>query len=927
MAGAAARLIESLERLGVFVKASVVCRRNRVKDSTLRRPGRLIRGVPPIMDVERSETRSEKYHRKTEMTQPFDGHTVIEFLRDGRYRHIRGVIDEEVSRPMRKIMRRLTANITIEEYVDRTIRELAATGPVVYAMKYRSLYDLWFLRLTAARLGWPLPAYVFDVSPSEMGSASKLFPVWKERIRGLFRSETRAGIADESVLEEIFKHGGAAVMFLVDDDSLQNRYLHPHRDPLHMILEVQSRFGGCISVVPLYVLYDRTAPRTAPPVWESIMGNPEKPGILRRIRCAWWYWMIPELLMGEPIPLVAEFEEFGGETPWQELPFALRTRLIHTVNNRIRANRGPIKASRAEIKERVLQNERVKTTITQMAAEDNRSADGLRKKAESYVDEIAADPSINVIRFWYHTLGRLFNRMFETLDLRPSDFDMLKQTAVKAPLIYVPCHKSHFDYLIMPWTLFVQRMTVPYIAAGKNLSFWPFGPMIRKTAAFFLRRSFKGERLYAKVFAAYVHVLLEGGAHIQVYLEGGRSRTGKLLTPRLGMLAFILESLESGATDDLYFVPSYLGYEHVPEEKSYLRESSGVEKKPESLLMMIRGRKLITANYGKVHLRFHSPTSYREFARQWRSTPHLQGEPSVRNPEFLAEFAQYLMSGIVNASVVTAVHVAAAALMSPRIRRVPHETVMRSSHAFLQYVEYTGIEMEAGLKDPDRALSAGLKRLASRNLTEPETDSDAAVYAIPDKKRPNLQFYANGMVNVLWPAAAYAVGKMTAARQGTRGENAFDIFSALIDILKLEIIRNPLKTNEEIYGETEDFFTGEGRGNDESLAAFAGVLRDFMDLYYRVLECVRDPGGGLSEKEIIRRIHADVRENTKAGEGAPPPTISSIAVRNALTHFGEKKIIEYRPGRKSVQAVFAEADRRRWAELLREILESIAYRP
>ena len=123
------------------------------------------------------------------------------------------------------------------------------------------------------------------------------------------------------------------------------------------------------------------------------------------------------------------------------------------------------------------------------------------------------------------------------------------------------CHKSHLDYLLVGYLAFVNQMAIPYMAAGKNLSFWPVGPVLRNAGGFFIRRTFKGLGLYPHVFAAYLKVLVKEKVNINFYIEGGRSRTGKLLPPRVGMLAFLLQSVKEGSVKDLTFVPTFVGYD------------------------------------------------------------------------------------------------------------------------------------------------------------------------------------------------------------------------------------------------------------------------------------------------------------------------------------------------------------------------------
>ncbi|MFH0821693.1 MAG: 1-acyl-sn-glycerol-3-phosphate acyltransferase, partial [Pseudomonadota bacterium] len=576
--------------------------------------------------------------------------TVLPFLSDGRFRHLKGVLDQPPPWLMEKIIPFLSANVVIEDQVVEQIRNLAKIGPVVYAMKYKSWYDLHFLRMRFARLGLPLPAYVFDMPPARSGSLSKVVRVWKQRILGLFRGRRRTEVVTEDCLKSILENAGAAVMFLVDDENLRDRYVHPDHDPLGILMSIQGKLAGCISIVPLFLLFDRTPRRAIRPFRHVFLGDPDKPGILRRMHYRSRRWTPPELIAGEPVHLLSQFEEFGAEHSVEDAPHDLRSQLNKAVNDRIRVNRGPENVTRSEIKERVLMDRLVQDQVIRVAEKEGKPVEKVRRKAESYVEEIAADPRLQMIHFWYYSLGWTFNHVFDGIDLKQQQFDELKRLGSKGTLVFVPCHKSHFDYLLTGWLMFVKGMAVPLIAAGNNLLFWPVGQLMRYTTAFFLRRSFKGLDLYAQVFAAYLRVLLQESWNIKVFIEGGRSRTGQLLQPKLGMLSFLVQAVDEGETEDLTFIPVFLGYDENPEEGSYLRELSGKEKTKESFLEVLRARKVLSRKYGKVFVRFHDPISYKDFRRNWSEKASASGDTS--SPDLVKALAYRVMTGIVRAGVV-----------------------------------------------------------------------------------------------------------------------------------------------------------------------------------------------------------------------------------------------------------------------------------
>jgi len=184
----------------------------------------------------------------------------------------------------------------------------------------------------------------------------------------------------------------------------------------------------------------------------------------------------------------------------------------------------------------------------------------------------------------------IINTIFEGISVNESGLARMKSMFKKGPVILLPCHKSHIDYLMISYIMFRNNMPCPHIVAGKNLSFWPLGTIFRGGGAFFMRRTFKGAELYAKVFSEYMKKLLSEGFNIELFIEGGRSRTGKLLPPKFGLMTILLNAFKEKACDDLLIVPVFFGYDRVLEEDAYLHEVEGGVKEPESVGQIFKAR-------------------------------------------------------------------------------------------------------------------------------------------------------------------------------------------------------------------------------------------------------------------------------------------------------------------------------------------------
>ena len=272
---------------------------------------------------------------------------------------------------------------------------------------------------------------------------------------------------------------------------------------------------------------------------------------------------------------------------------------------------GPRLMHRQQMFKNLMVNPAITRLISEEAKSKNITEAEVKKQALAIMDEIAGDYRDVTVRFGERILGWLWNRLYNGIEVNKAE--RLRNLAQEGhEIIYVPCHRSHMDYLLLTYVIFQQGLVTPRIAAGINLNFWPAGPIFRKAGAFFIRRSFKGNRLYSTIFREYLGLLFERGYPVKYYSEGGRSRTGRLLAPKTGMLAMTIQSLLRGIDRPLTLVPVYLGYEHVMEVGTYHKELSGSQKKGESIFGVIKAIRNLR-NYGKGYVNFGEPININQF--------------------------------------------------------------------------------------------------------------------------------------------------------------------------------------------------------------------------------------------------------------------------------------------------------------------------
>lgn len=319
---------------------------------------------------------------------------------------------------------------------------------------------------------------------------------------------------------------------------------------------------------------------------------------------------------------------------------------------------GPALPNRQHLFYSLIRSENIQRAIAEEAVSKKISESAAKAKAMEYMEEIAANYSDNLIRISERLLTWLWNKLYSGINIKGAE-QIRKLHHDGHEIVYVPCHRSHMDYLLLSYILYFQGMVPPHIAAGINLNFFPAGPLFRRGGAFFIRRSFNGNKLYTAVFREYLDQLFAKGYSVEYFTEGGRSRTGRLLSPKTGMIAMTVNSVLRGIERPVTMVPVYLGYDHVMEVATYHKELSGKKKKKESVWQVLGAiRKL--GNFGQGYVNFGEPINIQHFLSEkvedWREQVALSPniKPCWLNP-VVNDLANNVMTHINDAVAASAV--------------------------------------------------------------------------------------------------------------------------------------------------------------------------------------------------------------------------------------------------------------------------------
>ncbi|WP_076417477.1 glycerol-3-phosphate 1-O-acyltransferase PlsB [Colwellia sp. UCD-KL20] len=409
---------------------------------------------------------------------------------------------------------------------------------------------------------------------------------------------------------------------------------------------------------------------------------------------------------------------------------------------------GPRLMHRQQMFTAMFANPAIKKIIADEVKSKNISQAKVKKQALEIMDEIAGDYRESMISVGTRVLTWLWKRLYKKIEV--SNANTVRNLAQEGhEIIYVPCHRSHMDYLLLTYIIAQEGLVTPRIAAGINLNFWPAGPIFRKAGAFFIRRSFNGNRLYSTIFREYLGLLFERGYSVKYYSEGGRSRTGRLLPAKTGMLAMTIQSLLRGIDRPLTLVPVYIGYEHVMEVGTYHKELSGSEKKKESFLGVFKAIKSLR-NYGKGYINFGEPININKFLADevpdWKSAinPLDPQKPKWLTPT-VNLLADKVMTNINQCAALNGVSLVALILHATENKALSKSELESQLDFFLMLQRSAPYSTE--LTVPPESGAELLAEVIALNKVTVNEDSFGEIISLDESATLEMRYYRNNILH------------------------------------------------------------------------------------------------------------------------------------------------------------------------------------
>ncbi|XP_071019079.1 dihydroxyacetone phosphate acyltransferase [Oncorhynchus clarkii lewisi] len=564
------------------------------------------------------------------------------------------------------------------------------------------------------------------------------------------------------------------------------------------------------------------------------------------------------------------------------------------------------------LKNIVLQSDQLHYVINQVSQESGEAPDIIQEEASVILEEMAHRLQISTVRFFAFALSKAFKTLFQHVCVNEEGIQRLQQAIQEHPVVLLPSHRSYMDFLLMSYILYTYDLALPVIAAGMDFMGMKFvGEMLRMSGAFFIRRSFGGDKLYWAVFSEYVKTMLRNGfAPIEFFLEGTRSRTCKSLTPKLGLLNIVIEPFFKGEVFDVNLVPISISYERILEESLYARELLGVPKPKESTSGLLKARRILSEDYGSIHVYFGQPVSVRSLAQGKvnRSTynlfpRHIPRKPMEETQSFVNDTA-YRIVRLQEDNMVLKPWVLMASLLLQNLEGLElsvltEQTVWLrglalSYAAFLDWPDHaptakvvsSSLALHRGLA----CVSGGRVSLVVGEPLGPVTPEEAlfnrAVSVL------SCASYRNQVLHVFLRPAMLAVAMHTAA--SSKKNEVYNCFSFLWDMFSNDFILCPgdtvqdfeeacyllVKTGAVQMPQQDIVMTDIGQ---PTLSFFNGLLEPFLQGYQVVCRYLcEEASEGLTEKQYIPAVRSFAVKLILAGNLRCYEVLSSDMQKNAL---------------------------------------------
>jgi glycerol-3-phosphate O-acyltransferase len=828
-----------------------------------------------------------------------------------------------------RVYERLLREIPVDDAWVRAVRRAAERGVVVHLVRNVSLLDLLALDHLTRRLGLP-----------RLGFANEL--------GGWLGPQVLRGSPAERLREAVVA-GRSALLFMKRPPTVLARVGAAHRgrsegdDLLRVLVALQRAMGVEIMLVPETLVWTSRPERLGFSLVDTLFGSADFPGELRAAGQLLLNHKNSVIRAGEPVSLrefLAQERVGDDEAAARRLGYAL----LRKVERERRAVLGPAQKPTDRVREEVLKSPKLQAVLRDLAGSDGKAQALLEGKARGMLRELMTTPDPGTLRGLEAIADTLVNQVYAGIDVDREGLDRVREAARRGSIVLLPSHKSHVDYLLLSFVLRKNGLMAPVIAAGDNLAFFPLGPVFRRAGAFFIRRSFRGDRLYAAVVDAYVRRLMRDGNAVEFFLEGGRSRTGKLLPPKVGLLNMVVDAGLGLEGRTVSFVPVSIGYERMMEDGAYARELSGQAKRKEDVAALLKVGAVLREKYGRANVQFGQVLELGEL-RAGLGGEAGQVLPPPKRRALVNRLAHRVMSEINRVTAVTPGSLVAMALLCHGRRGLAHVELVEHCRRLVRLMRRLGARTTPSLTGSggemrEVAVREAVQLYARGGLVQQHVPGDTltgaarrrariytgddVIYTVADDQRLMLDMSKNIIVHLLVDRALVSVALLSPPGPPAARATVRERVQSLSRLFKLEFMFRADAPFERIFGDTVGdmvahgelaFASGEalalGPGHDGLdgrgwVTFYAAVVRNFLEAYRVAARAVRVlTRGPLTEKELAEKALRIGERMFLGGEIERSEAVSQPTLENAFAAFIEQGYLKRHEGKLALAESFA----------------------
>ncbi len=638
-------------------------------------------------------------------------------------------------------------------------------------------------------------------------------------------------------------------------------------------------------------------------------GDPRDP---KGLRALWIRTMAPKRVkfVAAQGALVSElavsYASSGQVDPLEGFVTGRAWRVLDKAERQIRGNRYKIPRF---VPEAILSRREFLDAVAAVAKRTGASPESTRARAERYLREIAATHSPYVIDMIAAAIHKLYGLGYGSIKYSEDEVRKIALLGQEHPVVFLPSHRSNLDRLSLQFLLWENDLPPNHTAGGINLNFFPVGPLVRRTGVFFIRRSFRDDDLYKTVLKSYLDYLVEKRFPLEWYVEGGRSRSGKLLPPRLGLLSYVVDAQLRGKSDDVLLIPVSIAYDQIQDVPGYAREAEGMDKEKESLGWLFRTIRSLRRRYGDIHVRFGEPVSVRASLDSADSTD----ESSVE----LQKMAFEVLYRIGQVTPVTPTALMSIALLAARGSARSASQLAEECASIAEFLMARGVALtEVGFEHGNAQMAARITQgLVDNGYVSSHEALGRRVFWLDESQMIKISYYRNMVVHFFVPRA-FSEMALSALGHGSDFEMFHERLLEFRDLLKFEFF----------FPEKEAFLDKAAADLAIDLPAWEQLMTEigangvvarlgdrvahwallpFLDAYQIVgdeLEALRGP---FIEKTFLKACLARARmyrieERLISGESA-----SQVLFKSALSLAENRRLLVDRPEVRAERAHFA----------------------